>query len=254
MCARCKHQPIAPAGLLEPLPIPSQAWQYISMDFIEQLPKSKGKDTILVVVFCLTEYGHFIPLSHPFTAATVAKTLLDTVFKLQGAPITIVSDRDKLFTSLFWKELFRNLGTSLAYPSAYHPQSDGQTERLNQCLENYLRCMTHHQPVDWCKWLPLAEWWYNTFYHSSLKMSLFEASYGYIPTFVPLFTDEDTAVQAVAYVSQTRQHMLSLIRIICSMLKLESSSKQIKRGVRGLFRWEIGSILSSSLIDRLPLP
>lgn len=111
----------------------------------------------------------------------MAKLFLDIIYKLHGLPVNIVSDRDKVFTSLFWGELFKLLGTKLSLSSAYHPQSDGQTERLNQCLEQYLRCMVHSHPKQWLKWLPMAEFWYNTNYHSSLKMTPFQALYGYQP-------------------------------------------------------------------------
>ncbi|KAL0374355.1 UNVERIFIED_CONTAM: Transposon Ty3-G Gag-Pol polyprotein [Sesamum radiatum] len=142
-CQRSKHENNAYPGLLQPLPIPEQAWFCISMDFIEGLPQSYGKDSILVVVDRLTKYSHFIPLKHPYTAASIAKIFFDNIYKLHGLPVSIVSDRDRVFTSNFWRELFGLTGVSLDMSSAYHPQTYGQTERINQCLENYLRCMCH---------------------------------------------------------------------------------------------------------------
>ncbi|KAL5850318.1 hypothetical protein ACOSQ4_008331 [Xanthoceras sorbifolium] len=181
VCQENKSLHSKPAGLLQPLPIPNTPWLDIAMDFIEGLPRSAGKDTILVVIDRLTKYAHFLALTHPYTAQQVARLFLDNIQKLHGIPSTIVSDRDKIFTSQFWQHLFKAMGTQLCLSTAYHPQTDGQSERLNQCLENYLRCMTSSKPSHWANWLPLAEWWYNTNYHTALKMTPFEALYGFRP-------------------------------------------------------------------------
>ncbi|KAD7480241.1 hypothetical protein E3N88_03377 [Mikania micrantha] len=158
-CQRVKYETVATPGLLQPLPIPKSIFTDIYMDFISGLPRIHGKDTILVVVDQLTKYGHFIPLGHPYSAAQLAQVFLDEIFKLHGCPDTIVSDRDPLFMSNFWKEFMRLQGVTLSFSSVYHPQTDGQTEVLNRCLETYLRCMTMDSPLQWLKWLPLAQWW-----------------------------------------------------------------------------------------------
>lgn len=101
--------------------------------------------------------------------------------KLHGLPKTIVSNKDPIFTSSFWQELFKLQGITLAYSSTYHPQSDGQSEALNKCLEGYLRCYAGCKPKEWSFWLPLAEWWYNTNHHASTRMTPFEALYGIPP-------------------------------------------------------------------------
>ncbi|KAL0324566.1 UNVERIFIED_CONTAM: Retrovirus-related Pol polyprotein from transposon [Sesamum calycinum] len=128
VCQRSKHENIPYPGLLQPLPIPDQAWSCISMDFIEGLPPSEGKDSILVIVDRLTKYSHFLPLKHPYTASSIAKTFFDNIYKLHGLPVSIVTVRDRVFTSRLWNELFSMAGVSLDMSSAYHPQTDGQTE------------------------------------------------------------------------------------------------------------------------------
>ena len=168
ICQRFKSENVKSPGLLQPLAIPNRVWSDISMDFIEGLPKSHGRSVIFVVVDRLTKYGHFMALSHPYTAKDVAQVFLDQVYKLHGLPSSIVSDRDAVFTSNFWHELFTLQGCKLCLSSAYHPQTDGQTEILNKCVENYLRCMSGDFPRNWVKWLSLAEWLYNTSYHSAI--------------------------------------------------------------------------------------
>jgi len=154
-------------GLLQPLPILNAVWRDISMDFIERLPKSFGKQVIFVVVDRLSKYTYFISLAHPYTVVEVAQVYLDHVFKHHGWPRSIVSDRDPIFLSHFWQALFALHRTNLLLSSNYHPQTDGQTEVLNWCPETYLRCMTSDEPKEWSKWLPMAQWWYNTTYHSA---------------------------------------------------------------------------------------
>jgi len=126
------------------------------MDFVEGLPVSNTFNAILVVVDRFTKYAHFIPLKHPFTAAQIAKVVLDNIVKLHGLPTAIVTDRDKIFVSAFWKELFKLYGIQLQLSTAYHPQIDDQTERVNQCLEMYLRCAVYDSPKKWHSWLALA--------------------------------------------------------------------------------------------------
>jgi transposase InsO family protein len=135
----------------------------------------------MVVVDKFTKYAHFLPLSHPYTALDVATTFMSNIFKPHGLPQAIVSDRDKIFTSNFWKELFQRLGTDLHMSSAYHSQTDGQSERVNQCLETYLRCYVHACPTKWASWLSLAEYWYNTSHHSALGNTPFYVLYGHYP-------------------------------------------------------------------------
>nr|KYP54954.1 Retrotransposable element Tf2 [Cajanus cajan] len=169
ICQRCKYETVASPGLLQPLPIPEHVWQHITMDFIEGLPSSYGKQVIFVVVDWLSKVAHFMALSHPYTAAEVAQSFLDNIFKLHGFPKSITSDRDAIFVSQFWQELMAFQGVQIQLSTTYHSQTDGQSEVVNRCLETYLRYMCADTPLQWSKWLALAEWWYNTNYHSTIK-------------------------------------------------------------------------------------
>ena len=152
------------------------------MDFITNLPKSKGKNVIMVVVYRFTKYAHFFSLSHPFSASVVVVEFMEIVQQLHGNLKIIVSNRDPIFTRKFWTELFSYLGTQLAHSSSYHPQSDGKTEIVNRCLEVYLCCFAWDKQTQWVKWLSLAEWWYNTSFHTTSKMSPFMPLYRYHPS------------------------------------------------------------------------
>jgi hypothetical protein len=173
VCQQAKHSNTKPAGLLQPLPPPDGPLEGVTMDFIEGLPLSDNANVILVAVDRLTKYAHFLTLKHPYTTAMVAKVYPDNIVKLHGVPMSIVSDRDKKITSLFWKELIKAVGSKLHYTTAYHPQTDGQSERVNQCLEQYLRCAVQDHPCTWHKWLAMAEFWYNTSYHTAIGTSPF---------------------------------------------------------------------------------
>jgi hypothetical protein len=122
---QAKHSTSFPSGLLQPLPIPEGVWMDLSMDFVEGLPKSQGYSVIMVVVDRLTKYAHFVPVKHLYIASTIAQLFMDNIVKLHGIPHSIVSDRDTIFVSQFWKELFKLYKVQLAMSISYHPQTDG---------------------------------------------------------------------------------------------------------------------------------
>lgn len=212
VCQRIKTETAAPAGLLQPLLVPSQVWDDITLDFIEGLPPSHGHDMILLGVNRLSKYAHFITLTHPFSAKTVAEKFVDGVIKLYGMPCSIVSDRDPIFVSNFWKEFFKLSGSKLTLSSAYHPQTDGQTEVVNRCVEQYLRCFVHQWPKQQSHYLQWAELWYNTTYHASIKMSPFQALYGRLPPLIPAYSLDSTSVHEVDIALRTRDELLQQLK------------------------------------------
>uniref|UniRef100_A0A2N9EEA7 Integrase catalytic domain-containing protein n=1 Tax=Fagus sylvatica TaxID=28930 RepID=A0A2N9EEA7_FAGSY len=183
----------------------------ISMDFVEGLSTSSKQNVILVSVDRFTKYVHFIPLSHPYTVSRVAFLFLQHMFKLHGLSSSIVSERDTAFTSLFWEELFRRQGVDLTMSSSYHPQFDEPTEVVNKSLEHYLRAIIADKPSLWVEWLPLAEYWFNSNYHTSTKLSPFEALYGYLPARLIEFVPGLTRVAAVEDLLEHRQQVVGLL-------------------------------------------
>jgi hypothetical protein len=141
----------------------------------------------------MTKFAHFIPLKHPYTAATIADAFLANVCKLHGLPASIVSDRDLVFTSHFWQALFCATGMQLKMSTANHPQTDGQTQHVNQPLECFLRCFIGANPHHWTQWLPLCEFWYNMNWHSSLGKTPFEVLYGWQPRFFGITASDQIA-------------------------------------------------------------
>jgi hypothetical protein len=179
ICRRVKASHLKPAGMLQPLNIPSGKWEDISMDFIVGLPNtSKGYDSIWVIVDRLTKVAHFLPVRTSYTARQYAQLYLDRIVSLHGIPKTIISDRGAQFIARFWEQFHAALGTQLIRSLAYHPQTDGQTERINQILEDMLRACVLSYSKKWDECLPLAEFSYNNSYQESIKMAPFEALYG----------------------------------------------------------------------------
>jgi hypothetical protein len=178
-CQRIKAEHQRPAGLLQSLQIPQWKWDEIGMDFIVGLPRTRpGYDSIWVRVDHLTKAAHFIPVKTTYNSAVFAELYMSRIVCLHGIPKKIISGRGTQFTSHFWQQLHEALGTHLKFSLAYHLQTDGQTERTNQILEDMLRACALQDKLGWDKRLPYVEFSYNNSYQVSLKISPFEALYG----------------------------------------------------------------------------
>ena len=170
-------------GKLMPLPIPTGPWKSLVMDFIVKLPCSNGFDSILVIVDRFSKMCHLIPCNESIDACETATLMLKHVVKHHGLPDDIVSDRGPQFVSKFWSEICRRMGITRKLSTAAHPQTDGQTERTNQTLEQYLRAFVNHQQDNWSELLHFAEMAMNNAQNSSSKRSPFEINYGFLPNF-----------------------------------------------------------------------
>jgi hypothetical protein len=181
-CHTCRHVKAVHmkiAGPLQSLPIPTWKWEDISMDFIVGLPKTtKGFDSIWVIIDRLTKIAHFLPIKTSYPVITYAQIYIARILSLHGVPKTIVLECGPQFVSKFWEELHKSLGTKLLQSSAYHPQTSGQTKRVNQKLEDMLRACILEFPQKRYECLPLEEFSYNNSYQESIKMAPFEALYG----------------------------------------------------------------------------
>ncbi|KAK5784835.1 hypothetical protein PVK06_039374 [Gossypium arboreum] len=179
ICQQVKAEHQVPSGLLQPITIPEWKWDRVTMDFVSGLPLSASKkDAVWVVVDRLTKSAHFVPVRTDFSMDKLAELYVSQIVKLHGVPISIVSDRDPRFTSRFWKKLQEALGTKLHFSTAFHPQTDGQSERVIQILEDMLRCCVLEFSGSWERYLPLIEFAYNNSFQSSIKMAPYEALYG----------------------------------------------------------------------------
>lgn len=178
-CQRNKPSQQAKMGQLQPLPIPTRPWQQVSMDLITQLPRSRsGNDAIVVFVDKLTKMVHYVATTTTVTAPKLAMIFMREVVRLHGVPESILSDRDPRFTAHFWKAFWTQLGTTLKMSTAYHPQTDGQTERANRTLEEMLRSVVNFKQSDWDEHLATAELAINNAKQSSTGFTPFRLNYG----------------------------------------------------------------------------
>lgn len=196
-CKRIKPTRHAPYGLLKPLEPPKRPWDSLSMDFVTGLPEKEGYDTILVVVDRLTKMAHYIPTSSNINAKGLAKLFLEKIVKHHGLPTNIITDRGSLFTSEFWTKLMKALGTSRNLSTAFHPETDGQTERINAIMEQFLRAYCSYQQDNWVELLPLAEFAFNNTKSDTTTVTPFFANFGYHPRAMPDLGESDVSIETL---------------------------------------------------------
>uniref|UniRef100_A0A8C6Q666 Gypsy retrotransposon integrase-like protein 1 n=2 Tax=Nothobranchius TaxID=28779 RepID=A0A8C6Q666_NOTFU len=203
ICARNKSSNQPPAGLLNPLPIPTRPWSHIALDFVTGLPPSNGFSVILTVVDRFSKSCHLVPLKALPSSAETAQLLIKHVFRLHGIPSEILSDRGPQFLSRVWKEFADHLGARVALSSGFHPQTNGQCERLNQELEAMLRCVCSSNPSSWSSQLPWVEYAHNAHTSASTGLSPFETVLGYQPPLFP--STQDPPVSAPQFIRRARR-------------------------------------------------
>lgn len=226
VCQSTKYIPKKPAGLLHPLSVPSGPWEDLTLDFITGLPPFHGFTVILVVVDRFSKGAHFGMLQTHYSAYKMAQLFIDMVCRLHGFPKSLVSDKDPVFISAFWRKLFKLAGTKLWMSTAYHPQTDGQTEVVNRVLQQYLRAFVHHQPNQWGKFLSLAEWSYNTTTHSTTGLSPFQVTFGKPPPSIPSYITGSSSIEVVDTFFTSREAMLEFLK-----KKLEKAQQHMKLSV-----------------------
>ena len=214
LCQKNKARNLKPAGLLQPLSLPFAPWHTVTMDFITQLPTTeRGHDAIFVIVDKLSKMVHLVPTTSRATAEQTARLYVDNVWKLHGVPQVIVSDRDPLFTSHFTKALCEILGTKHAMSTAYHPQTDGQTERTNRVLEDMLRMYVSASQTDWDTKLSCAEFAINNADHESTGTTPFMLNYGHHP-YLPATLLPNLRVPSAAGFVQRIQRLINEARMV----------------------------------------
>jgi len=181
LCLWTKPWRHSPVGELQPLSVPETWWDILGVDFVVELLESSGHDAVMTVVNAVSKRVHFIPMHTTATAEGAARLFLHHVWKLHGLPKCVVSNRGPQFVALFTKELYRLLGIQISSSTAWHPQTDGQTERVNQELDQFLRLFVNEQQDDWYDLLPITEFQHNNYVHSATQQPLFLLDTGRIP-------------------------------------------------------------------------
>ena len=242
VCQQVKAERKKQAGLLQPLEVPEWKWEHITMDFVTALPRTQARfDAVWVVVDRLTKSAHFLPYRMTFRMDQMADLYLREIVRLHGVPVSIVSDRDRRFISDFWQKLQKAMGTELRLSTAYHPQTDGQSERTIQILEDLLRACALEFPGSWNEHLALAEFAYNNSYQASIGMAPFEALYGKRCR-TPVYWEEigTKNLLAPALIQQSAE----IVRVIRKQLEAaQDRQKKYADGKRRNLQFAVGELV-----------
>jgi len=256
VCQQVKAEHKSPAGKLQSLEVPKWPWEDIAMDFVTGLPRTpRGKDATWVVVDRLSKSAHFIPIRTTNSASDLAPIYTREIIRLHGVPKTIISDHDAKFTSKLWESLQNALGTEIRFSAAFHPQTDGQSERTIQTLEDLLRTCALSWQGNWEDHLPLVEFAYNNIYHASIKAAPFEVLYGR-KCRSPLCWDSvgERSVLGPDWVQQTVDRVAEISQ---NMLTAQSRQKSVRRatltseGEFWNFKWVTKCFLKCRLLKEL---
>jgi hypothetical protein len=265
-CRKAKYERHKPYGLLQPVPAPEGPWEDLTMDFVGPIPASEDEnkvtyENIWVIVDKLTKYARFIPLPRKYDALYLSKVFIREIVAKHGIPKSIISDRDKILARNFWGELCKLLQIARKLSTAYHPETDGQTERMNQTLEQYLRIYTDEEQQNWVKLLPQAEFVYNNTKQDTIGISPFMALYGREPRNEHTDTErlETAAVKEVKELTNLQRQLSKDITFLNMRMAHYANLKRIEgptfeRGDRVyLWRRNIKTKRPSSKLDHLKL-
>jgi hypothetical protein len=248
-CQRNKARRHKPYGLLQSLPVPEKPWHTVTFDFIVNLPKtSRGNDSICVFVDKLTKLVHFVACKEEVSAKDFAELYVDHVFCLHGLSREFITDRDSRFTSAFWQEVTVLLGTRTVMSSSFHPQTDGQTERVNQTLETYLRHFVSIGLNDWDTLLSRTEFAHNAAINETIRAAPFELTYGYRPR-TPVGEVVEVVHPAFAAFVERLQSSLSLARKLLIAAEQRQKALADKRRVDRVYKVGDKVLLSTKYLN-----
>ena len=249
-CQQTKPDNRKPIGLMQPLPIPERRWQQVTIDLITQLPKTKhGFDAVVVFVDKLSKMVHYAPTTTTVDAPELAQLFIQNVVRLHGVPESIVSDRDPRFTSNFWKSLWSQLGTQLRMSTAFHPQTDGQTERANRTLEESLRAYVNLNHDDWDQFLPHLEFAINSSTSVSTDATPFFLNYGEHPKLPLDVINPDSNVHSVQQLLDSMKMHIETAK--AHLKKAQEAQSQQANKKRRDFAFEVGEKVLLSTVRKL---